>query len=386
MKRINIKTKSILFFLLSLTPMVYFISAIINNKQLYAIKDLIMLIIFIILLFQSYPKFLYKFVVVFILINIYAIFISYEDILFYILSVREFLFYPIVGILLGYYFAKYNSFEKYFYKFLLIAFILTIIYLAIFPFDSFSSTMRLKSFWDREHEPAIVAGVTFIWTLYSNYSKKFKYITILLSIIVMLLSASRSALLGVFLVTFLINLRELKIRKIFLIFVILSIGFTFFSKLSLSNRRIDHNLGERTSQYELALENLEKNNLLGLGTDKYGVVGTIHKRYCYNGHCTTTMDSTLIKYSVNYGILFIIFFILFLFLIFILYINIKNDFDKKIFSTLIFALVLGAITGKLGAYPLNIIFYMVFGLFIYRLNYINLIRKRKNEKNTISSK
>ena len=167
--------------------------------------------------------------------------------------------------------------------------------------------------------------------------------------------------------------------------LIFFMGFTFFSQLSISERGLDHNLGARTSQYSLALSNFENNNFLGLGTDKYGVVGNIKKQYCYQGHCTTTMDSTLIKYSINYGLIFLIPFIVFLGLLLLYYIYLKTDLNKKIFGTIVFGLIIGALTGKLGAYPLNIIFYMTIGIFIYHLNLVNINRKRNNEKNIIHS-
>jgi len=193
---------SLMMKLLYLTPMPYFLAALVDNKSLYIIKDIIILGIFILLFFRPYPKIIYAVISVFMAINIYALSFSYNDILFYILSVREFLFYPLFGILLGYYLSKCDRFEEYFFNFLMITFSLTVLYLVLFPYDSFGSTLRLKSFWDREHEPAIVAGVIFIWTMYSDKSKKFKAIVLPLSIVVMLLSASRSVLLGVFVVFF----------------------------------------------------------------------------------------------------------------------------------------------------------------------------------------
>ena len=376
---------SLMMKLLYLTPMPYFLAALVDNKSLYIIKDIIILGIFILLFFRPYPKIIYAVISVFMAINIYALSFSYNDILFYILSVREFLFYPLFGILLGYYLSKCDRFEEYFFNFLMITFSLTVLYLVLFPYDSFGSTLRLKSFWDREHEPAIIAGVMFIWTMYSDKSKKFKAIVLPLSIVVMLLSASRSVLLGVFVVFFLINIRKLNVFKLTLMVLIFFMGFTFFSQLSISERGLDHNLGARTSQYSLALSNFENNNFLGLGTDKYGVVGNIKKQYCYQGHCTTTMDSTLIKYSINYGLIFLIPFIVFLGLLLLYYIYLKTDLNKKIFGTIVFGLIIGALTGKLGAYPLNIIFYMTIGIFIYHLNLVNINRKRNNEKNTIYS-
>ena len=173
-KDIKISEQSLIMFLVYLFPLTYFIAKLVGDQSLYAIKDILALGIFMVLILKPYPKIIYIFSSILIIINLYALAFSYNDILFYILSVREFLFYPLFGILLGYYLAQNNKFEYYFFRFILISFILTIIYLVLFPYDSFGSTLRLKSFWDREHEPAIIAGIVFIWTLYSNNSKKFK--------------------------------------------------------------------------------------------------------------------------------------------------------------------------------------------------------------------
>lgn len=384
MTAIKINFSSIIIFVLSLFPCIYFTAAIIDNKSLYAIKDLLLLMLFVVLLFQRFSIGTYVCLSIFLIINVYALLFSYEDTIFYILSVREFLFYPMVGILLGGYLGKQEAFEPGFYKLILVTLFLTLLYLLIFPNDSFGSTFRLRSFWDREHEPAIIAGVAFIWTLYSRIPKSYKYFLIFLSILIMFLSASRSILLSVFLVTVLLSLRNLNLVKISVLFVIAAFVIANFSSLSPSGRTIDHNLDARTSQYTLAMDNLEENDFLGLGTDKYGVVGSIKKEFCYQGHCTTTMDSSLLKYTLNYGIVFLLSLFLFLFVLGIYYLNIRTALHKKILGTIVFGLLLGAVTGKLGAFPLNLIFYMSIGVMMYHFSLIQP-KREKSENNTVCS-
>jgi len=144
-----------------------------------------------------------------------------------------------------------------------------------------------------------------------------------------------------------------------------------FSFLTIADRAIDHNLVARLQQYQLAIDALNISNYLGIGTDKYGVVaGVMHKEYCLYGNCTTTMDSSLVKYFVNYGIVFLI--LLGSFLVFFTkYSFLKNiPFRERntIISMFIFSLVMGAVTGKLGAFPLNIFFYMIIGIVIQNLS------------------
>jgi hypothetical protein len=349
----------------------YVAAALVDNKFLYIVKDIVLVFVLFWALLRCYPINVWKVIGVFAFINTYALVLSHSDIdlIFYILSLREFLFYPVVGILLGYHLSEYNKFEKYFFRFILISLFLTVLYLIFFPYDSFGPTFRLTSFWDREHEPAIIAGVFLLWVSFSNYGRKYKILAMLVCISILLLSASRSVFLAIFIPIFLLQVKNMSIYKILLSMFFVAVFLSLYPYITLSGRGVDHNIDLRVAQYVLALTSLYDHNFLGLGSDQYGVVGSLSKEYCIHGQCTTTMDSTLLKYTVNYGVFFIIPFIVFLYKIFLYFFKIERNIEKKVFSILVFSLVIGATTGKLGAFPLNFIFYMIFGLFIYHFQF-----------------
>ena len=86
------------------------------------------------------------------------------------------------------------------------------------------------------------------------------------------------------------------------------------------------------------------------------------------------MDSTLLKYLVNYGFLFLLLFLFWVAKAGFSIIKIKNNSEIYfLVSVFIFSSVIGLVTGKLGAYPLNLIFYMVLGSISYFLGKRNSI-------------
>jgi len=369
--RVETSYSSISINLISVSLLFYVVAAFVDNKLLYVAKDVIFVFILFMMLFKYYPVSVWGVVGMFAFINTYALILSHRDIdfIFYILSLREFLFYPVTGILLGYHLSKYNKFEKYFFRFIFIALLLTVLYLIFFPYDSFGPTFRLTSFWDREHEPAIIAGVFLLWVSFSNYDRKYMILAMLVCVSILLLSASRSVFLAIFIPIFLLQVKNMSIYKILLSMFFIAVFLSLYPYITLSGRGVDHNIDLRVAQYVLALTSLYDHNFLGLGSDQYGVVGSLSKEYCIHGQCTTTMDSSLLKYTVNYGVFFIIPFIVFLYKIFLYFFKIERNIEKKVFSILVFSLVIGATTGKLGAFPLNFILYMIFGLFIYHFQF-----------------
>jgi hypothetical protein len=304
-------------------------------------------------------------------LNLYGAFISQDDGLAYILSLREVCFYPMLGIAMGYNLARGNGVRS--ISWIMIVYLIwTYLYL-VFNFDeSFGPTNRLKSFWDREHEPAIIGGFCLlIGYFYFENNFKYRFILIALSIALLLLSGSRSALLGVILGGLVVYVRSFDLLRMLGLAIMSVVIIMSFSYITLADRGIDHNLIERLQQYQLAIDALDISNYLGIGSDKYGVVaGVIHKEYCLNGNCTTTMDSSLIKYFVNYGAAYLFIFVAFLVLFIIFsFINIVSSRERNaIMSMLVFSLIMGAVTGKLGAFPLNIVFYVLIGFVIKSLS------------------
>jgi len=356
------------FILLCVVPFFYAAAQIFNNTILYGVKDLLLLGMISVLIFYRVNIFVILNVIFIIILNLYALALSSEDLLMYVFSLREFLFYPTVGIILGYFFTKRKGSIAIF-EIVVIYLLITYLYLLVFPDDSFGSTNRLKSLWDREHEPAIIGGVAFLggWFLLKHSLLKYSLIT--LSIGLLLMSGSRSAFLGASLGLLVIYARNFSIFKILILAGISILLITFFSYLTLAERSIDYNITARLDQYKLAYDAIISSSFLGIGTDKYGVIsGFANKQFCLNGLCTTTMDSTLLKYFVNYGLLFVLVFLFWIYQAGISLIKIKDDPEIYfLVSVFVFSIVIGLVTGKLGAYPMNLIFYMDLGAIFYFL-------------------
>ena len=119
----------------------------------------------------------------------------------------------------------------------------------------------------------------------------------------------------------------------------------------------------RINQYNLGWQSILDSNFLGIGPDKYGVLSSVVKvYYCKFGMCTSTMDSTILKYTVNYGILYVLGVTFCLAGPFRLFLkqNILPE-EKTLISMILFGIIMGCITGKLGAFPLNMFFYLALG-------------------------
>lgn len=352
---------STMFIVVSIVPFFYILAKVFNTSVLFGVKDVFFVFLIPLLLFVGVRTYVMLSILFFFILNLYALFISLDDVLLYFLSLREVFFYPVFGILLGAYFAKQGREVNIFYV-SLVYMAFTYFYLFFNPVGSFGSTLRLKSMWDSEHEPAIIGGISFLGSLFIIKERKKKVFLLVFSIGLLLFSASRSALVAIFLSVFLIYFRKASFVKIIFLLSIFFIGFISFSMITYSGRSVDHNLSARFEQYDLAIDAILETNFLGLGTDKYGVVsGVVSKNYCLNGNCTTTMDSSLIKYFVNYGFLYFFIFIFIFINTCFIYFKRLNDVSVFLISVVSFGIVVGFFTGKLGAFPLNLFFYSSLG-------------------------
>ena len=365
---------NIFFSIICLIPFFYALAQIINNNILYGVKDILLLGVAAILVFYKVNIFIILNISFLFIINFYALALSSEDLLMYFISLREFLFYPVIGILLGYFFTKRKG-SVVIFEIVVIYLLITYLFLIIFPNDSFGSTNRLRSLWDREHETGIIGGIAFLGAWFLLKKSLFKYLLITLSIGMLIMSGSRSAFLGVAFSLFVVYIRNFSIFKILILSGVFTLLATFFTYFTLAERAIDHNFMMRINQYSLAYEAIINSNFLGIGSDKYGVIsGLQRKELCINGICTSTMDSTLLKYLVNYGFLFLLLFLFWVAKAGFSIIKIKNNSEIYfLVSVFIFSSVIGLVTGKLGAYPLNLIFYMVLGSISYFLGKRNSI-------------
>lgn len=379
------------YFLMLIYPLIYLFAKVIGVTRLYAIKDAIILLIFIQLIIIFLKEGL-RIKTDFIVLIIYFFYVllssvyNLSDILFWLLGIREMIVNPLIFIFMGYYISnKIGENISFFYFWsLFIAIFLTVAYTLYNYSAAFSTTGRLISFWDGEHEPAIIGGLMILWLLSAKqwtYSHK---ALLFLSAALILLSGSRSVLIALLISTlYLIFLSVKGIKKYMLLIV--TVGFTAVIYIYydfIFTRPIDYNLSLRTSQWTLASSSIKQSPLIGIGIDKYGVVGSLRKIYSKDGYSTVTMDSSLIKYTVNLGLTYLLLFTLIIRQAInkinkINKINIEiNNLILFLKIMLIYSIVIGLVTGKLGAFPLNMYFYIglgsCFGLYSY---YRNLVSK-----------
>ena len=365
------QTQKIFYALISSIPLYYSLGSLTGNNYLYSMKDIIFLLIFFIVFVNlKISKNAWLLFGLFVLLSIYGLFLTTNSFVLYILSVREVLFYPLVGILLGYYFSKNNGVEV-LYSISIVYLILTYIFLILFPTYSFGPTDRLHSLWDREHEPAIIAGLCILGTVYLAERNIKSLFIFLASIYVITLTGSRSAIIGILFAFLILSILEFSVMKIIFIFILAVIIMLFFAEINTSGRALDHNLIARINQYQLAIDTIQKSHFLGIGPDKYGVMsGIVEKEYCNNGLCTKTMDSTIIKYLVNYGLIYLFTILIIILMCIKCFFKFSGRPDVKyLLSLVLFSLVIGSVTGKLGAFPLNMFFYYALGCVLSILSF-----------------
>lgn len=365
------------FILMLMYPMVYLVANLLNNTMIYGIKDIfIYLISFQLLLIFFYNGLKIKTYFLIIFISFVYVMLNsiyhYSDLIFWLFGIREMVVNPFLFIIIGFYIAAFNG-EKIlsFYSLSLIsATIFTILYPLVNYSQSFGMTGRLMSFWDSEHEPAIIGSLMIIWLL-CNKNWKLHYLLLFISsFIVIILSGSRSILIALFIsVIFIIFLNMKGIKKyLLLVGVFGSIFLIYHFYDLLFTRPIDYHVSARTSQWMLAFSNIKHFPLFGIGIDKYGAVGGVEKVFYLDGYSTVTMDSSLIKYTVNLGLLFILLWFVIILSAFYRLKKLKGYFSSSttgifpfIKAVILFAVIIGAFTGKLGAFPLNMYFYSIIG-------------------------
>jgi O-antigen ligase len=370
--RIIQKEINILFYA---TPLVYAIAKIIDNQNLYIFKDILMLFI----CFQIFILIVNNHVLIdkqsFAIIFVYCTYIildsllQLEDTRYWLISLREILVTPLMLILIGM-FLKYNGVDylEYARKPILFSCFLTVVFALVFQNLSFGETNRLSSFWDREHEPAIIGGLLIVSTMayqknIQQYNWKKCIVPFLMAGYCVVMSASRSAILAIIVTLLFIYSDKLKAKNIIAILIISIIGYVIAGNYSIfTNRDLSYNLNPRINQYTMALNLIYEKPIFGIGIDKYGVLaGTSSKSFTYNGITTTTMDSSILKYLVNLGLLFAVIEIV---LFVRAYSNCKN-INRNIYLYIVFGLVIGSVTGKMGAYPLNQYFYTALGYVLF---------------------
>jgi len=352
---------NILFFkfLVILTPLLYFFKEAYSIPFLNNIKDLIiiflgLLTIMINLKNNLFNKYFIRLVRIYVLIFLVSL-INFEDTFFYLVSLRELIVYPIFYMSIGQYFKDKLDFNKYIYYGAIFSVFLMYFFLILFPDLSFGLTFRFKGFFDREHLPAIFSSIAIIYSLYYQKNNILKIIVIVASLILIALTGTRSVLLALILVyvIFVIKLNVKNLISIYLLGIVGYLVMQFFF-----TRDILYNLEDRESQYDLAEQSIAENFFVGIGIDKYGVLGDRVKEYSYNGYSTVTMDSSFIKYAVNIGIPLTITYLIYL--LYLIYIRKSSVREKEIMvkRVLLLTFLMGTVTGKFGAYPLNMLFFM----------------------------
>jgi len=295
---------------------------------------------------------------------------KFTDITFFLISIREIIFAPFLCLLVGYTIALKNiSFIPKVRVFLSFNVIIMLFFSFALPSLSYGMTGRLTSFYQGEHLPGIFASLAIIFIgadliLTKRKPKYYETILIILSLLTIILSSSRSVILALvfsLLVQYFIIFRP-SLSNVFRILSILI--FFVFAYLFFSERDLLYNISARLEQYEMALNLISDHFFTGVGIDKYGHLGDKVKVLHYGYHTTTTMDSSLLKYAVNSGVPMLIF--LLIYSAFLIKTS-KNAFYKvHAASICIFGLIMGILTGKLGSYPINYFLYVFLGMVAYR--------------------
>lgn len=366
--RLFVFFSKVLFFL---TPFLYFVKGAFQIPFVNNIKDLLILVLGFFSFFRlalSHKKFDKSLMFLFFIFSLVILMtlLKMEDFLFYLISIRELIVYPFLYISIGLLLYEQKiDFNKLMFYSCFLCVLLMYFFFILYPGLSFGLTGRFKAFFDREHLPSIFSALCVLYSLYYIDNKWFKVVVVILSLIIMALTGSRSVLLSLVFV-YLIYYIKFSLKNIFSL-MFLSFIFILIMQ-NLFTRDIYYNLEGRTHQYDLARLSIEENFFTGIGIDKYGVLGNIIKEYNYRGYSTVTMDSSFIKYFVNLGVPMALLYLL----IFFISIFKKRFKDKEknvlIMRVLIFAFLMGTVTGKFGAYPLNLIFFM--NLMLPKFNFL----------------
>ena|GEM_PF-6298397 len=361
------------------TPLVYAVSDIIGNTALYSLKDILMLLItaqILVSVLLNHTPLPRTNVILFMVLVLYIVASSLarlEDTTFWLINIREVLVTPTMLLIIGFYVRKNMQLVPTIWRSLFFTCFLTAAYSLAFKSTSYGLTGRMRSFWDREHEPSIIGGLLIVTTLLmlSESERTFKLyafsaFAVGMALYCMIQSKSRSPLIATAVAIAVLYMDEIREFMDFKKTIILFIGLGAFVYIlshytEITGRDLDYNTSARENQYEMAWELISAHPVFGIGIDKYGVLSGNTKVFTYGDYSTTTMDSTLIKYTLNLGMVYVA-------LAALLFLQVFKEFrkvNKKLLSIIAFGLAIGCVTGKLGAYPLNQYFYLVagFGLF-----------------------
>lgn len=356
-------------------PLIYMSMKLTKNSNFIFIKETIVGFILILITFDIFskgrvPDVFFKYLLIGITSIIIAM-INYDDYIFFFVYYREFLVYPLAFIYLGSLYHKNcrNLILDAYYS-LGFCVILLMVYSLILPQDSYGVTGRLTSFFAGEHAPAVVSLLYILIYLSTRRSSNLfsvdaPTVTAAIAVYMIFLTDSRFSIVSLMVLFFLqILIRKGKDRVILLFTMMLVVifGYLFIDFSSISVRGYDYNFSARFEQYALARSLIEEHWFLGIGVDKYGKIGSLEKMYSLNGYSTITMDSTIIKYTVNTGIPLIIIWLFFLLSPIFFRSRKKRYLVTSIYHYLIIiALVTGLVTGKLGSFPLNMYVFLFLG-------------------------
>lgn len=351
------------------TPIFYFLSKLMDVSSIRFSKDFLIIVLglFSVLINikrNLFNRIFFKILFVF-LIMVFVSLINFEDPLFYAISIRELVIYPVFYMSIGLTLSKSGiSVNMLIYKSLIICFYLMVFFGFFFYSKSLGEhTGRFRAFFDGGHLPAIFSSLIILYVIFYQKNKSYKLVLIIVSFLMLLMTGTRSALLFLIIVYSLYAFK-FSVKSIFSLIILGLVFLTLMAKYF--ERDVFYNLEARIFQYNLAWQLIQDNFVFGIGIDKYGVLGSFKKKFVYGNFSTVTMDSSFFKYVVNLGVPLTISYLLVLFSL-IKKVSKKEKVNILIKRVMLFSLLMGTVTGKFGAYPLNMIFFMNIPIMINKI-------------------
>ncbi len=221
-----------------------------------------------------------------------------------------------------------------------------------------------------------IAGTLFYYCTYEKISEKiFMFLISSLALITLVLTGSRSALVGAIFVIIIIVMYKFSLKKVTpLIFFFIILIFTlpnFFGRLQGIYRHHETNISHRYLAYQSAINMIRDNPLLGIGAGNYREV--YKEKYKFDAASpdpvTFTAENNFLEIGAQVGIFGLIVYVLFYAFCFKnLYFVYKNNKDMYLrllslgISISLIGFLISSQFATVNTVPLNMILWLLFGL------------------------